>query len=71
MVRKYIEHRLMPNEVSEDAMHLALASYYECDVLLTWNCVHLANQRKRKHIETINERLGLHVPDIVTPLQLM
>jgi len=40
------------------------------DVLLTWNCRHLANANKRPHIRTVNARLGLPVPEIVTPLEL-
>jgi hypothetical protein len=31
---------------------------------------HLANVNKRRHLETINWRLGLETPEIVTPLAL-
>ncbi len=54
-----------------DATHLAYASYYGIDYLLTWNCNHLANARKKKHITIINGRLGLSTPEIVTPLNLV
>jgi hypothetical protein len=37
------------------------------DYLLTWNCKHLANANKIRHLEALNERLGLHVPLLVTP----
>jgi hypothetical protein len=36
----------------------------------TWNCNHLANANKRKHIRVINGRLGLSTPEIITPLEL-
>ena len=42
----YIERLLMPSDPTGDALHLALASYYECDFLVTWNCKHLANANK-------------------------
>jgi len=32
----YLENHLMPRENIGDALHLALASYYKCDFLLTW-----------------------------------
>ncbi|OQY55427.1 MAG: hypothetical protein B6247_07885 [Candidatus Parabeggiatoa sp. nov. 2] len=53
-----------------DALHLALASHYKCDFLLTWNCKHLANANKFRHIRQINTLLGLFVPNLVTPLEL-
>ncbi len=61
----------MPADPSGDALHLALASYHECDFLLTWNCQHLANANKFQHIRIINVMLGLHVPSLVTPLELL
>ena len=53
-----------------DSVHLAYASYYDIEYLLTWNCNHLANANKRKHIRIINGRLGLSTPEIITPLEL-
>jgi hypothetical protein len=40
-------------------------------VLVTWNCRHLANANKFKHIREINRQLGLKMPDLVTPLELL
>jgi hypothetical protein len=31
----YVRHKLMPAEVTGDADHLALASFYNCDMLVT------------------------------------
>lgn len=70
IVLGYLENYLMPRSDERDAIHLAFASYYKMDFLLTWNCAHLANVNKRKHIEQVNRRLGLFVPAIVTPLEL-
>lgn len=67
----YVRHRLMPKEVNGDAMHLALASHHGCDVLATWNYLHLANPNKLDRIKRLNEELGLFVPRILTPLALM
>ena len=61
----------MPAEVAGDAIHLAFASVYACDVLLTWNCAHLANANKFEHIRRVNTDLGLSVPLLLTPLELM
>ena len=71
IVDAYIQHHLMPNDPKGDALHLALASYHHCQFLLTWNCAHLANANKREHIRHVNALLGLHVPILTTPLELI
>jgi predicted nucleic acid-binding protein len=70
-VANYISHHVMPNDPAGDALHLAIASFYRCDFLLTWNCRHLANANKFGHIRQVNSLLGLFVPTIVTPLELL
>ncbi|WP_347274473.1 hypothetical protein [Candidatus Kuenenia sp.] len=70
IVKYYIEHSLMPKDVQGDAVHLAYASFYKIDFLLTWNCNHLANANKKQHIRIINATLDLFTPEIITPLEL-
>ena len=71
IVQTYHQHKLMPIDPAGDALHLALASFHKCDFLITWNCQHLANANKFGHIRRINTMLGLFVPAIVTPLELL
>ena len=67
--RVWADHvQLVPNDPSGDALHLALASFYKSDVLLTWNCRHLANPNKWEHMRAINYALGLQLPLVTTPL---
>lgn len=71
IVAAYVSHHVMPRDPLGDALHLALASYNKFDHLLTWNCEHLANANKFGHIRRVNAMLGLHTPNLVTPLELM
>ena len=71
IITTYVEHQLMPANPLGDALHLALASYHICDYLLTWNCQNIANPNKFTHIRIINTMLGLHVPELVTPYQML
>jgi len=71
IVEVYFAHKLMPLEAQGDADHLALASFHNCDMLVTWNCKHLANANKFGHIHRVNALLGLRTPALVTPLQLL
>ena len=71
IVAVYLAHKLMPAEALGDAYHLALASYHHCDMLVTWNCKHIANANKLPHIRRVNALLGLETPALVTPLELL
>ena len=64
IVEVYLRRQLMP---LGDAYHLAMASYYGMHFLLTWNCRHLANANKVRHLQIVNGELGLPVPIVTTP----
>ena len=70
LAQYYIQNRVMPQTDLGDAWHLAYATYHRVDFLLTWNCNHLANANKRRHLEVVNHRAGYATPQIVTPLEL-
>ncbi len=63
----YVARRLMPGGDMGDAYHLAIASFYGLNFLLTWNCRHLANATKVQHLRVVNMELGLAVPIVTTP----
>ena len=67
----YRRHLVMPAGEMGDAVHLAVACVHEVDYLLTWNCRHLANTSKIRHIQVVNMRLGLPTPAILTPEMLV
>ena len=67
ITKTYIDRLVMPNDPTGDALHLAIASYHGMDVLLTWNCRHLANPNKNGHILRVNRELGLPTPVLTTP----
>ena len=71
ILQAYLRHKLMPADPAGDALHLALASYHKCDFLVTWNCRNLANANKFGHIRRVNTMLGLFVPVLATPLELL
>lgn len=71
MIEVYLAQKRMPADAAGDARHLALATYHQCDILVTWNCRHIANANKTSHIQLINGRLGYNTPQLVTPLELL
>lgn len=67
----YVDEGLMPAADTGDAFHLAFATWYRVNYLLTWNCKHLANANKFEHIAVLNSRKRFVSPAIATPQQLL
>jgi hypothetical protein len=68
---EFVRKGWIPRASTLDAFHVAYASVYLIDFLLTWNCTHLANEDIRRPIERWLRNLGKHVPVICTPTELM
>jgi predicted nucleic acid-binding protein len=71
IVKIYIRKKIMPTDPVGDALHLAIASFHKCDILLSWNCQNLVNFRKFDRIRRLNVEIGLFVPNLLTPLELL
>ena len=61
----------IPQKAAQDAAHVAIASVYECEYLLTWNCRHIANAELGRGIRRVIGRHGYNVPNLSTPEELM
>lgn len=54
LANQYIEKGVIPRAKMEDALHVAYATVYEMDILLSWNFKHLANMNKEIKIQAVN-----------------
>lgn len=63
----YISRGIFNRKFIGDALHVAIASVYKIDYLVTWNFGHVANVRKQARIRLFNTAAGFFVPMIVTP----
>ena len=62
----------MPSKKVEDALHIAISTVYEMDVLLSWNYQHLANINRERKIISMNIQQGyLKTLRMTTPLEVM
>jgi len=64
--RLLLAHAL-PSVAKDDATHVALAAVYKMDILLTWNCRHIANDVTEPRIRTTIVEARYNPPDIMTP----
>jgi len=61
----------IPPKAAGDALHIAIATSYACDYLLTWNCRHIANAEIQRLARWVVRRQGFELPAICTPEELM
>ncbi len=54
----YITNNIIPQKKFDDALHIAFCTFYEFDILLSWNFKHLANINKQEKVNRVNSSLG-------------
>jgi len=71
LAKALIEQAIIPAKAIEDALHIAVSTLHHVDFLLTWNCRHIANPIVQEKIALHLEQLGLFLPIICTPEELL
>jgi len=61
----------LPAKARLDALHIACAAYHQIDILLTWNCTHIANPTQLPVMRGLCSAQGYRLPELVTPFELM
>ena len=62
---------LLPQRAARDAVHIAVSSVHAVDILLTWNCKHIANASIMRELSEIVAATGREMPVLCTPDELM
>jgi hypothetical protein len=65
------ESKILPDECEVDVGHISIASRYEIEVLLTWNCRHIANPILARKLEPLIRSMGYKMPYLATPTDLL
>ncbi len=71
LARSYASALKLPEHSLPDAYHLAIASFHGMDILVTWNCRHIATTDTRRFVSAVNLERGIETPDICTPEEAM
>ncbi len=62
---------LLPERATRDALHIAVSSVHQVDILLTWNCQHIANAAIIKELGEVVALCGYEIPILCTPEELL
>ncbi|MBA4416401.1 MAG: hypothetical protein C0392_00605 [Syntrophus sp. (in: bacteria)] len=70
LARLYVEHGIFPEKYFDDALHVAIVSYYKVPYLVSWNFTHLVKVKTRRMVNSINTVAGFGVIEIISPQEL-
>ncbi|MEP6645981.1 MAG: PIN domain protein [Saprospiraceae bacterium] len=68
---RYISEGALTNKSYNDALHIALATINNCDVLASWNFKHIVNLERIRLYNSINFRHGYKMIEIRTPREIL
>jgi len=66
-----LDEGALPENATDDALHVAVSAYHGVDYLLTWNCRHIDNAEMKPRMRSVCAVHGYACPEICTPLELM
>jgi predicted nucleic acid-binding protein len=68
---QFLARSNLPPKAANDAVHIATATVYGLDYLLTWNCKHIANAQIQRKLAEISRDFGYQLPILCTPYELL
>ena len=71
LAETYIIDGALTSKSYNDALHIALATIFNADVLASWNFKHIVNLEKIRLYNSINLRLGYRIIEIRTPREIL
>ena len=71
LAEKYISENVVGKASIEDCRHIALATIYKVDVLISWNFKHIVNLERIKGYNSVNLKLGYPFIEIRSPREIL
>lgn len=71
VARALIDGKAISDKCPEDALHIAVATANDMDVIVTWNFTHINNPFTRRIIRQIIESIDYAYPEICSPVELI
>jgi hypothetical protein len=68
---KYMKQKIVSRNYYGDALHIAIATIINVDVLVSWNFKHIVNLNKIKLFNSVNLREGYNILEIRTPREVI
>jgi len=70
LAQAYITNEIIPEDYIDDAMHIAIATINEIELLISWNFAHLVNYETKRKVKGVNILKGYKELEIESPLEI-
>lgn len=70
LARIYVEQGIFPEKYYDDALHVAIASVNEIELLISWNFKHLVKIRTKRQVCAVNLVNDFCAVEIIAPPEL-
>jgi predicted nucleic acid-binding protein len=67
----YVQIGGLPPKSSEDSLHIAIATVYGCNIILSWNFRHIVNLRAMTAVDSVNVKEGYSDVRILSPTMIL
>jgi thioesterase domain-containing protein len=67
----YVKEGVIPVKYSPDAVHIALATFWDMDIIVSWNFKHIVKRKTIVMSNVINNREGYKSIDIYSPTEVI
>lgn len=71
LAKRYIEQGVIPAKYEDDALHIAVASVSDLDVIVSWNFAHIVKVKTKREVTGINALMGYKEIEIYSPLEVV
>ena len=71
LANSYISNNVVSQNYYDDSLHIAFATVYQLDMLVSWNFKHIVNFNKIRQINSVNLKLGYKSLEIYSPMEVV
>lgn len=71
LARQYIHKNAVSEKFYLDALHIAIATYYNVTVLSSWNFRHIVNLDRIRKYNSVNIEMGYNILEIRSPRDIL
>lgn len=71
LANRYIEEGIIPSRYEDDAFHIAIATVYNMDAIISWNFKHIVKLKTKREVAGVNLLMGYREIEIYSPLEVV
>jgi len=71
LATKYIDEKVVGQTSLDDCIHIATATFYKADILVSWNFKHIVNVYRIRGYNSVNLRMNYQSLEIRSPKEII